>query len=482
MVQNQYTFDPEAYLRDNPAVANPVVWQSTPWAHYQEAKSKGENFAATFREPTASDPTNWIAQTYLKDSKDPESAVQYYQDPNTGNIYNVSTNDEGYDYKNAKLIASGEAITDPYISALNLGSTSPDKAQELYDLKSKNPSQFYDRVATDLADAYANGSKVNWQGMGDSFPAQQNLQAQLESLKDIDPKAYYKGKISLLSQLSGWDYGQNTPERSAARIEEIKSLIPAAQAAGINANELKSLTTDTINKASQENQQRIANEKASGNFYTQSLLGALKVGGLALGAYGLDTALAAAASNAAQGGLNSYMASAGLNPGTFEGAAFTLPSAGSAGVAGELAGPTYQELGYTGLEAGQMGPTYGELGYTGLNNKEAIALADAASKSGVSFKDAYSTYSRTKQLANILNSATGMGSSRGGFSPQALASALQPQQEQFGGLYRMNQTPFIGAKSDTTQTEPTSNKINFLAQLAEEGKPQPTLADLLRTA
>lgn len=477
MVENQYTFDPEAYLRDNPAVANPVVWQSTPWAHYLESGGKSGGFKATFREPTASDFSNWQAQTYLKDSKDPESAVQYYQDPNTGNIYNVPTGDEGYDYKNAKLIASGEAITDPYISALNLGSTSPDKAQELYDLKSKNPSQFYDRVATDLADAYANGSKVNWQGMGDSFPAQQNLQAQLESLKDIDPKAYYKGKISLLSQLSGWDYGQNTPERSAARIEEIKSLIPAAQAAGINANELKSLTTDTINKASQENQQRIANEKASGNFYTQSLLGALKVGGLALGAYGLDTALAAAASNAAQGGLNSYMASAGLNPGTFEGAAFTMP----------------QGLGGVTAIGDQIGdyPMPGEEGTANVWKPSNINSADVDkllqynanyANGGLSFKDAYNTYSRTKQLANILNSATGMGSSRGGFSPQALASALQPQQEQFGGLYRMNQTPFIGAKSDTTQTEPTSNKINFLAQLAEEGKPQPTLADLLRTA
>ena len=30
------------------------------------------------------------------------------------------------------------------------------------------------------------------------------------------------------------------------------------------------------------------------------------------------------------------------------------------------------------------------------------------------------------------------------------------------------------AQTSTTQTEPTSNKINFLAQLAEEGKPQPT--------
>lgn len=478
MVENQYTFDPEAYLRDNPAVANPVVWQSTPWAHYQEAKSKGQNFKATFREPTASDPTNWQAKSYLINPNDAESAVQYYQDPNTGNIYNVPTSDEGYDYKNAKLLATGEAQEDPYIKYLNIGD--PSKLQEFYNLKSSNPNQFYSQAATELAKTLGNISHRN--GVGVSFETQQEMKNQLESIKNIDPKAYYQGKLSLLSDLTGWDYGQNTPERSAARLEEIKSLIPEAQKAGLSAQEINNLTTNTINQSARANQERIANEKASGNFYTQSLLGALKVGGLALGAYGLDTALTAAATSAAEGGLGGYMASAGLNPGTFEGAAFTLPSVGSAGVAGELAGPTYQELGYTGLEAGQMGPTYGELGYTGLNNKEAIALADAASKSGVSFKDAYSTYSRTKQLANILNSATGMGSSRGGFSPQALASALQPQQEQFGGLYRMNQTPFIGSKSDTTQTEPTSNKINFLAQLAEEGKPQPTLADLLRTA
>jgi hypothetical protein len=153
--------------------------------------------------------------------------------------------------------------------------------------------------------------------------------------------------------------------------------------------------------------------------------------------------------------------------------------------ASELMGPTYGELGVTGVEGGFAGPTYGELGYTGLNQAEAIAAADAGSqmaslKQGLSTaKDVYTNANRLKQLANLVNPAGGKPNAQQ-FSQ--FQQANQPVQEQFGGLYRMNQNPFAQTQQPTSTQAPMGRTQDFLAQLSQEGKTQPTLADLLRTA
>jgi hypothetical protein len=152
---------------------------------------------------------------------------------------------------------------------------------------------------------------------------------------------------------------------------------------------------------------------------------------------------------------------------------------------GELMGPTYGELGVTGVEGGFAGPTYGELGYTGLNQAEAIAAADAASqmnslKQGLSTtKDIYTNANRLKQLANLVNPAGGKPNAQQ-FSQ--FQQANQPVQEQFGGLYRMNQNPFGQTQQATSMQAPMGKTQDFLAQLAEQGTTQPKLADLLRNA
>jgi hypothetical protein len=49
-------FDAARYLKENPDVANPAVWQSTPWAHYQEANAKGDirpGYKTAFQAPAA---------------------------------------------------------------------------------------------------------------------------------------------------------------------------------------------------------------------------------------------------------------------------------------------------------------------------------------------------------------------------------------------------------------------------------------------
>ena len=165
-------------------------------------------------------------------------------------------------------------------------------------------------------------------------------------------------------------------------------------------------------------------------------------------------------------------------------AADALISGSALVTAGELAGPTYAELGITGLEGGLAGPTYGELGYTGLNNAEAISAADSASqitglKNNLSTaKDVYNQANRAKKLADLIS---------GGGKPNQqqfaqFQQANQPMQEQFGGLYRMNQNPFAQTQQPTSIQAPLGRTQDFLAQLSEQGKTQPTMADLLRTA
>jgi len=152
---------------------------------------------------------------------------------------------------------------------------------------------------------------------------------------------------------------------------------------------------------------------------------------------------------------------------------------------GELMGPTYGELGVTGVEGGFAGPTYGELGFTGLNQGQAISAADAASqmaslKNGLSTaKDVYTNANRLKQLANLVSPSGGKPNAQ---QFAQFQQANQPLQEQSGGLYRMNQNPFAQSQQPTSIQTPFGKTQDFLAQLAEEGKPMPTLADLVRTA
>ena len=143
------------------------------------------------------------------------------------------------------------------------------------------------------------------------------------------------------------------------------------------------------------------------------------------------------------------LGSGGFTASPGSGASFVIDPSTALGagsyVTPELMGPTYGELGVTGVEGGLAGPTYGELGYTGLNNAEAIAAADAASQS-FSSADALKNANRLKNIAKLL---TGSESSKiyGRNVPtanqfSAYQQMAQPVQEQFGGLYRMNQNPF----------------------------------------
>ena len=98
-----------------------------------------------------------------------------------------------------------------------------------------------------------------------------------------------------------------------------------------------------------------------------------------------------------------------------------------------------------------------------------IAKAGAEAQT-LTAKDALSAANRAKSLAGILNGGQmGMNIPNMGMNT--------PTFEQFGGLYRSNQLPFLNAQ--TSQTQPLQQTQNFLAELSEQGKTN-DLATLLR--
>lgn len=404
-------------------------------------------------------------ESYGEGDKREVPGTVYWKDDTTGDYYSVPSLPKYYwaspdeplmpDFENATLVASKEAMNDPYFKNLGINSD-PVKAGNLYNLKESNPSEFYSQIANTLSDSISSAWKMNHYS-SNTAEAEQLL----ESIKEYDPKAYYSAKLTDLGQRIGWNYGENSLEAAKSWEEKLKQIIPDAQSAGFSYDQINSIIGNNANSAGQQNQRRISDEKTN-NFWNQNLQGALKIGAFALGAGGLDAALAGAASSGAGAGAGAIDSTAAALGGSGGGGAF-VPSAGSgasfgigtgAGIGSyvtpELMGPTYGELGITGVEGGFAGPTYGELGYTGLNQGQAIAAADAAASSGLSAKDVLSNVNRARQIANILNqggnAAKGLSSKNVSNANQMAAQAgqnfLQPTPEQFGGYYQMNKNPF----------------------------------------
>lgn len=406
-------------------------------------------------------------ESYGEGDKREVPGTVYWKNENTGDYYSVPSLPKAYwahpdeplmpDFESATLVASKEAMNDPYLRNLGIN-LDPVKAGSLYNLKESNPSEFYSQIANTLSNSISSAWKMNFYS-GNTVEAEQLL----ESIKEYDPKAYYSAKLTDLGQRIGWNYGENSLEAAKSWEEKLKQIIPDAQAAGFSYDQINSIISNNASSAGQQNQTRISDEKGN-NFWNNNLAGALKIGAFALGAGGLDAALAGAAAGSGAGaGAGAIDSTAVALGGSGGGGAF-VPSAGSgasfgigagagAGVGSyvtpELMGPTYGELGITGVEGGFAGPTYAEMGYTGLNQGQAIAAADAAS-GGLSAKDVLVNLNRAKQLGSILsqtgNAAKGLSSKNvsnaNQMAQQAGQNFLQPTPEQFGGLYQMNQNPF----------------------------------------
>ena len=193
-------------------------------------------------------------------------------------------------------------------------------------------------------------------------------------------------------------------------------------------------------------------------------------------------------------GTDAYMASAGLAPGVFEGAAFTLPETlGAAGAGDVFAGysPTGSEAGYagnttpvgyssaTGSVIGDQPGDYPMPGENGtasqwtpsnINSADVTKLLDynAAYGSGMTSSEVLSELNKARQglgitsnLAKLLSGVAGMGNSttasingQNSANTQQLANLLSggaPQTNSFIGQIKSNQNPFLFASPGQTE-------------------------------
>ena len=237
-----------------------------------------------------------------------------YSNDDKGNLVDTSGN----------IVATVEARNDPYIQSVYFNKNSPvasdpSEAQALYDLKSKDPKQYYSQVADKLGSQIINSYQGN-----QNYDTEYN---QLQSLKDVAPQDYYRNQLGFKAQSMGWQAGQNTGDRNAPTQQEIQGMIPEAQAAGLAPDQISSILNTNFGQARNQNVQRIANlaeTGGSGFSFQKDLQPILQNVGIAALTAGAAGALApatgigagaaeAGAAGAEAAGAGSTVADAGLN-------------------------------------------------------------------------------------------------------------------------------------------------------------------------
>ena len=196
---------------------------------------------------TPDSPDQWIPQVVGRTPGEDGHEIFNYVDQKTGNVYDSQSAD-------AKLIISGEAARDKYIAPLEY--LTNDEKQALYNTKTVDPKQYYNDVAAALGKQLFTEYSTN-SNTSNSYNA-------LQSLKEVAPQEYYKAQLDFLGKQVGWQIGQNTSERNAPILEEIKKLAPAAYQSGIGVDDINSIVNTAANQANIQNQQRIANDLANG--------------------------------------------------------------------------------------------------------------------------------------------------------------------------------------------------------------------------
>jgi len=248
-----------------------------------------------------------IAALRYDDGGDVQQQAPAYTNDDKGNLVDAS----------GKVVATAEARNDPYIQSIYFNKNSPvasdpAEAQALYDLKSTDPKQYYSQVADKL------GSQIiNSYGQNQNYDTEYN---QLQSLKDVAPADYYRNQLGFKANSMGWQVGQNTGDRNAPTQQEIQSMIPQAQAAGLDPNQISSILNNNFSQARNQNVQRIATLAETGgsgfNFQKdlQPILQNVGLAALGAGAAGAFAPAvgAAGAAGAEAAGAGSTLADAGL--------------------------------------------------------------------------------------------------------------------------------------------------------------------------
>ena len=161
-----------------------------------------------------------------------------------------------------------------------------------------------------------------------------------------------------------------------------------------------------------------------------------------VGGFGLNAA--------SPSGIMATQSAAGLGgsgTGIIEGLAPTSVGMGGTAGAGSLAGIAGSQA-----AAGLGGAALG----TGLT-AEQLAAYEAANP-GMSTSDILKNVNRARSIANALTSNK-TGTTQQSINPNALASLLTSPQAQFGGLYRMNEKPFLSTQQ-TASLSPDSYNVS----------------------
>jgi hypothetical protein len=196
------------------------------------------------------------------------------------------------------------------------------KAQAEAQLQQTDPKAYANLKTQELADNLFNTFTTS----GKVFGGRSNMEAEntaaLEAFKQTDPDAYYNAVLSLDLRKAGWDAGQGkTNDITNARIQN--NLQDAAKSGYLTLDEYQNLVANNYTNTAQWHAQNIADRKGLGATFqgiekiAPAFAAMITAGALAPAAGALEAGAA--------GGIDAYMASAGLNPGVFEGAAFALP-------------------------------------------------------------------------------------------------------------------------------------------------------------
>ena len=279
------------------------------------------------------------------------------------------------------------------------------------------------------------------------------------------------------SKHSGWTYDlQRTPFKGGGIIESVVNAVGNAFSSVGNAisdvgNFIDKSVTQPIGKALSEVDKTV-NREIPGGWIT---VGGAVAGGVAL-AYAPEVMAYAASEGVAPEIASTELgipgievpAEAGGNA-TLNAGAPTVGAASPSGIAatqsaaglGDLSGLSTSSVGMQGTTgAGSLSGIAGSASAAGLGDlgtgltAEQLAAYEVANP-GMSTSDILKNVNRARSVINALNSNNQSS------NPQALASALQTTQapmEQFGGLYRMNEKPFL--QQQTASISPDSYNVS----------------------
>lgn len=352
----------------------------------------------------------------------------------------------------------------------------PDNLKNTHDYAAYNAQQ--------LAGNVFNAFSQNGKGYDPNQVA--NWNQQIDAYKNVAPDAYYFAKLQEAIGQAGWDAGQgkSNPNTNA----QIQSLANEALSSGALTQSQVNNLLGNYQAVAQGHAANIANRATTEGTLNgiqkiaPAFAAMITAGALAPAAGALEAAGGTALGETGAGSIDAYLASAGMNPGTFEGAS---------AIGGITSSPTTDAM--IQFANASPDPIQALTELQSMTPEELSAALGPGATNGLTAKDVLSYANKARQalnagntLAKLVGGGSSMVGGSSGVNTSALAKALQ--QSSTGPTsftqMNMNQSPFLQAQQPTSVQNTPNKQYDFLAELAKEGQTQPTntLANLVRTA